>query len=156
MSVVGQPRSFHKQFLFRIEIPGVKWTGFQKCGEIKGEVAKIEQWEGAALAADTSPGRYKTADVTLERGATKDLDLYLWWKQVSDIANNGGEVDDKYKRTLDVVQLDRDGTELRRWTLHEAWPIAFTPGAWDNTADANTAESITLTYKYFDTEAEAA
>lgn len=155
MSVVGQPRSFYKQFLFRVEIPGVKYTGFQKAGEIKGEVAKIEQWEGGALAAETSPGRYKTADVTFERGATKDNDLWKWWKQVNDIANNSGEIDDRYKRTIDVVQLDRDGTELKRWTLHKAWPIAFVAGQWDNTTDANLVESITLTYKYFDTDDEA-
>lgn len=156
MSVVGQPRSYYKQFLFRIEIPGVKWTGFQKCGEISGEVAKIEQWEGGALAADTSPGRYKTADVTLERGATKDRDLWKWWKLVADIAQNSGVIDDQYKKTLDVVQLDRDGTELCRWTLHDSWPTKFVAGQYDNTADANTMESITLTYKWFDTEDEAA
>lgn len=156
MPVVGQPRSFYKQFLFKVEIPGVASTGFQKCGEIKGEVAKIEQWEGSALAADTSPGRYKTADVTLERGATKDLDLWKWWKLVADIAQNGGEIDAKYKKTIDVVQLDRDGTELRRWTLHDAWPTAFVAGQYDNTADANVMESVTLTYKWFDTEDEAA
>lgn len=156
MAVVGQPRSFFKQFLFRVEIPGVKSTAFQKCGEVKGDVAVIEQWEGGAIAAEKSPGRYKTADVTLERGATKDLDLWLWWKQVADVVNNGGFVDDLYKRTLDIVQLDRDGTELRRWTLHDAWPISFTGGQWDNTSDANGVESVTLTYKWFDTEDQAA
>lgn len=156
MAVKGKPRSYFKQFLFRIEIPGVQWTGFQKCGEIKGSVAVVEQWEGGALAAETSPGRYKTAAVTLERGATKDLDLWKWWKLVADIANNAGAVDDEYKKTLDVVQLDRDGTELRRWTLHDAWPTDFVAGQYDNTADANTMESVTLNYKYFDTEDEAA
>ena len=155
MSVVGKPRSYYKQFAFTIEIPGIQFTGFQKCGEIKGEVATIEQWEGGALAAEKSPGRYKAADVTLERGATKDKDLWKWWKQVSNIAANQGAVDDTYKRTLDVVQRDRDGTELCRWTLHDAWPNAFVAGQWDNTADANVMESVTLVYKYFDTEDEA-
>lgn len=156
MAVVGNVRSFFKQFSFTIEIPGVAFTGFQKCGEIKGEVAVIEQWEGGSLAADKSPGRFKAADVTLERGATKDLDLWKWFKQVANIAANTGSVDDKYKRTLDVVQRDRDGTELRRWTLHDAWPSGFSAGALDNAADANVLESVTLTYRYFETEDQAA
>lgn len=155
MSVVGKPRSYYKQFAFTVEIPGVAWTGFQKCSEISGEVAIIEQFEGGALAAEKSPGRYKTADVTLERGATKDRDLWKWFKLVADMAKNGGVVDDQYKKSIDVVQRDRDGTELCRWTLIDAWPFKFVAGSWDNTADANVMESVSLTYKYFDTEDEA-
>lgn len=156
MGIIGQPRSYYKQFAFSVEIPGVQFTGFQKCGEISGEVAVVEQWEGGALAADKSPGRYKTADVTLERGATKDRDLWKWFKLIANIAANSGTVDPKYKKTLDIVQRDRDGTELCRWTLYEAWPNKFVAGQWDNTADSNVMESVTLTYKYFDTEDEAA
>lgn len=156
MSVIGQPRSFHKGFLFKVEIPGVKYTGFQKVGEIKADVAVIEQWEGGARAADKSPGRYKTADVTLERGATKDHDLWTWFKQVADMSRNGlSEVDAKYKREVDIVQLDLDGTERERWTLHDAWPTAFSAGSFDNTADSNRIESVTLTYKYFDPTPDA-
>lgn len=150
MSVIGKPRSYFKQFNFKIEIPGVAFTGFQKCGEIKADVAVVEQWEGGARAAEKSIGRYKTADVTLERGATMDLDLWKWFKQVANIAENTALVDNEYKKTLDIVQLDNDGSELRRWTLHDAWPNSFTAGAYDNTADANVMESLTLTYKYFD------
>lgn len=150
MAIVGKPRSFHKKFLFTVEILGVTSARFQSCGPIKASVGVIEQWEGGAIAADTSPGRMKTESVTLKRGATSDLDLWRWWKQVVNVAANTGVIDDEYKRTFDVVQNDRDGTELRRWTLHDAWPTAFSAGEWDNTADANNVEELTLTYKYFD------
>lgn len=150
MSIIGKPRSYFKKFAFTVEIAGVTYAGFQKAGPLKASVAVIEQWEGGALAAETSPGRYKTADVTLDRGATKDLDLWKWFKQVSNIAANTGAVDDTYKKDIDIVQRDRDGTELRRWTLHKAWPHDFEAGEWDNTADGNVIESVVLTHKWFD------
>ncbi len=31
-----------------------------------------------------------------------------------------------YKRNLDIVQQDRDGTTLRRWSLSRAWPVKLT------------------------------
>jgi len=49
-----------------------------------------------------------------------------------------------------VVQLDRDGSELRRWTLYNAWPTKFNAGEWDNEADENVIEQVTLTFDYFD------
>lgn len=149
MSIVGKPRSFFKKFLFIVEIDEVESSAFQKCSELSMETAVIEQFEGGALTPEKSPGRVKVADVTLDRGATKDLDFWKWAKQVSNIAANGGAVDDAYKRSAAIVQKDRDGTELRRWNLFDAWPTKFVAGDWDNTADANTIESITLTFKYF-------
>lgn len=150
MTVIGTPRSYFKKFLFKVEVEGVSFAGFQKCSPIEMETAIIEQWEGGVIAADTSPGRVKTSIVTLDRGATKDLDLWTWAKLVSNIAANSGAVDDQYKRSVDVIALDRDGTELRRWTLHKAWPTKFSAGDWDNTADANVIETLGLTYKWFD------
>ena len=55
-----------------------------------------------------------------------------------------------YKRNLDVVQQDRDGTTLRRWSLSRAWPVKFVAGDWDNEADENVIESVTLTYDFFE------
>lgn len=156
MAINGKPRSFYKGFLFTVEIPGVQWAGFMKCGEIKGEVAVIEHFEGGTMTGDFSPGRMSTADVELSRGATKDLDLHNWWLQVCNAADNVGDVDAEYKRTVDVVQRDRDATELRRWVLYEAWPRSFVAGQWDNGADANVIESITLKYRYFAPKASAA
>lgn len=150
MAVIGTPRSFHKKFKFVIEIDSVASSGFQKCSELSSEVAKVEYSEGGTLIPDKSPGRVSFPDVTLERGATKDEDLFKWYKDVANIAANAGLVDAKYKRNLDIVQQDRDGKTLRRWRLFNAWPCAFKAGEWDNEADENVIESVTLTYDYFD------
>jgi phage tail-like protein len=149
MPIIGTPRTFHKKFAFVIQADGVTSAGFQKCSELSVEVANVEYHEGGSLLPNKSPGRLKFADVTLERGATKDQDLFDWFSDVADAAANAGLAEPLFKRNLDVVQQDRDGTTLRRWRLFGAWPVKFVAGAWDNESDENVIESVTLTYDYF-------
>jgi phage tail-like protein len=151
MGVKGTPRSFNKKFAFIVEIEGIEVAAFTKCSEISGEVAVVEQWEGGKLIPNKSPGKLTVSDVTLERGVAKgDSDLYEWWLQVVSGSANKGLVDDDYKRSVDVIQLDRDGSVIQRWTLDNAWPNKFVAGEWDNEADENLVESITLSYDSFD------
>jgi len=150
MAIIGNPRSFHKKWKFVVEIDGVRSSGFQKCSELSVEVAKVEYHEGGALIPNKSPGRLTFSDVTLERGATKDRDLYDWLRSVANTATGLGQIDPLYKRSLDIVQQDRDGTTLRRWSLSGAWPTKFVAGEWDNESDEVVIESVTLTYDYFE------
>lgn len=150
MPVIGTPRSFFRKFSFVIEVDGIASTGFQKCGELSVEVANIMYSEGGALIPHKSPGRLTYSDVTLERGATQDRDLFDWFSQVADAAANAGLNEPAFRRTPDIVQLDRDGSELRRWRLHNAWPTKFVAGEWDNEADEVVIESVTLTYDFFE------
>lgn len=147
--VIGKGRSYHKKFKFIVELDGFGSSAWQKCGELSAEVAKIEQWEGGSLTPNKSPGRVTFSDVSLDRGATEDEDCYTWFSEVADTVANAGLIDDEYKRSGDIVQQDRDGSSLRRWRLTNAWPIKFVAGEWDNTADENVMESLTLTYDNF-------
>ncbi len=67
-------------------------------------------------------------------------------------ANNGGSglQDPNFKRNLDIVQLDRDGSEVRRYRLQGAWPNKFVAGEWDNEAEENVIEMLTLVFDFFD------
>ena len=144
MTVIGNPRSFHKKFKFIVEIDDVGHAGFQKCSELSVEVANVQYFEGGSLIPNKSPGRLTFADVTLERGATQDRDLFDWFQDVAITSSGLGLTDVNYKRNLDIVQQDRDGTTLRRWSLSRAWPVKFVAGDWDNEADENVIESVTL------------
>ncbi len=150
MPVIGNPRTFHKKFKFIVEIDGVVSAGFQKCSELSVEVANVQYYEGGSLIPNKSPGRLTFADVTLERGATSDKDLFDWLTQVADAAANAGLNEPEFKRNLDIVQQDRDGSTLRRWSLTGAWPVKFVAGDWDNEADENVIETVTLTYDFFE------
>jgi len=146
---VGEPRNFMKRFSFLVEIDGFVYGGFQSCSDLQAETAVVEQWEGGTVLADKSPGRVTVPDITLERGATSDPDAYNWFLEVVNMASGNGEVTPGYKRTLDIVQLDRDGSEMERWTVVNAWPRQFTAGSWDNTADETRIETLILACDYF-------
>lgn len=151
MTVKGTPRSFHKKFAFIVEIEGVTSAAFTKCSELSAEIAKVEQYEGGSLIPNKSPGRVTVSDVTLERGVTNgDSDLYDWWLQVVRMSANIGLIDDEYKKSVEILQLDRDGSVIRRWVLDGAWPTKMVIGEWDNNADENVVESVTLTLDTFD------
>jgi phage tail-like protein len=146
----GQPRSFHKKFKFVFEIDNFGFFGFQKCSELSAEIAKIEYHEGGALLPDKSPGRVTVADLTIERAATSDNDLFGWFQEVADLNLGAGLVEPQFKRAGDIVQLDRDGSELRRWGCTGLWPTKFVAGDWDNESDENVIEKATLALDTFD------
>ena len=146
----GVSRSYYKKFKFLIEIDGVTSGAFQKCSELEAEIAVIEQWEGGSLTPNKSPGRAKFSNLTLERGATDDLDLFNWFKQVLDVNANAGLSDNEYKRNLHIVQQDRSGSELRRWSVTGAWVCKFVAGDWDNNSDENVIEKVELAIDGFD------
>jgi phage tail-like protein len=153
--IVGRPRSYFRKFNFILEISGFTGlgggkVGFQKCSAIAYEAKKMEHWEGGATIPVKVPsGRLEFPDVTLDRGATKDTDAYNWMLEVGDAAAQVGLVDDQYKRDVAVIQLDRDGSELKRWSLFRAWPMKFQAGEWDNTSDDPVIEQLVLCYDYF-------
>ena len=150
MAVVGNPRTFHKKFKYIVELDEVSHAGFQKCSELSVEAANVQYFEGGSLIPNKSPGRLTFTDVTLERGATQDRDLYDWFSDVAVASSGTGLTEPSFKRNLDIVQQDRDGSTLRRWSLSSAWPVKFVAGDWDNEADENVIESVTLTYDFFE------
>lgn len=150
MPVIGGPRKFYKKFKFIVEIDGVAHAGFTKCEGLDAEVAQVKHREGGVLTEQKDAGLVVFSDLVLERGASADNDLHNWWLQVVNAAAERGQTDLQYKRSLDIVQLDRDGTILKRWSCFEAWPTKFTAGSWDNNADENVIEAMTLSYRFFE------
>jgi phage tail-like protein len=153
MAVIGKPRSFWNKFKFLIEIDRITYAGFQKCSELSAELAKIEHFEAGALIPNKSPGRLTFADITLERGATVDLELFEWFEETANAASGlggAGLIDDAYKRTFDIVVLDRDDSEIQRWNVTNAWPTKFVAGSWDNTVDEKVMTQVVLAYDFFE------
>jgi phage tail-like protein len=150
MAVVGTPRTFDKKFAFQLAVDQFSWTGFSKCSELKLTIAQIKHYEGGTLLPEKSLGRGEFADVTLERGATRnDRDFYVWASQALSGSANLGVKETAYKRNADLVQLDRDGEVLKRYTLFGCMPVEYVAGEWDNSADENVIEKMVLAYDYF-------
>lgn len=147
--LIGKPRRFHKKYKFIVEFKGVEHVKFRKCSELSSETAKSEQNEGGTLIPDKGFGRVTFTDVTLERGAADDDDMWNWYQAVSDAEANSGGVEEDVKRNGDIVQQQRDNKTLHRWRLTNAWPLKFVAGDWDNDSDDNVIEQVTLTYDFF-------
>lgn len=141
---------FHKKFKFRVEEGGLTVAAFNKCSELSVEVEKVEYREGGCLIPDKSPGLLTFTDITLERGIVVTAELYDWFIQVANAETNTGLQESVIRRTLDIVQLDRENNPLRRWRVFNAWAQKFVAAdGWDNEASENVIESLTLTYDYF-------
>jgi phage tail-like protein len=147
MAVDGQPRNYDKAFLFSVEIDGIDVAWFESCSELSREFGVVEAHEGGTIGtADESPGKLKTPAVTLSVGATDNDQLYEWSEQVGDAVGEAGEIDDGYKKSVDIVQRDRDKSEKKRYRLTKAWPSKFVAGAWDAKQEQNVVQQVTLTY----------
>lgn len=144
--LIGTPRSFHDKFKFLVEFSGLGYAGFKSCSELAKEVADVDHWEGGRLIAHKSPGRVTIPDLTLEQGATDDLELYDWFEEVALVAANGGLVDAKYKRTGELLQLDRDNSVRQRYRISAAYPKRFAAGDWDNDADEKVIRTLVLRF----------
>lgn len=154
--VVGEARTIHQRFNFIVEIDGVAHAFFQDMSELSGEWTETAYYEGGARIPNTQPARLNFAEVTLQRGAsTGDSDLYNWWRETSSAVTGGGTPSPKFKRNLDIVQLDQDRSELRRYTLYNAWIKKYMAGQWDNTSDDANLEAVTLRYDFFEKAFEA-
>lgn len=89
---------------------------------LRGRLPHLEQ----------EPGRLTFAEVTLERGATQDRDLFGWLQDVA-VSSSG----------LCLANTTY-GTTLRRWSLSHAWRVEFVAGDWDNDSNENILKSVTL------------
>lgn len=150
MSIVGSVKSFDKKFLFQVAIDGFTSASFSKVSGLKCSVGEIKHKEGGTLMPNKSAGMLEFGDLTLERGATRsDLSAYLWFQQVANAPADIGLKDVAYKRHLDIIQRDRDGEILKRWTVFGAWVKEYEAGEWDNNSEEVVIEKIVLAYDWF-------
>jgi phage tail-like protein len=157
MAIFGNERDIHQAFKFLVEIDGIVSAKFQECSELSVEFGEMRYFEGGALTTEGEPTRAEYAEITLTRGAaTGDSDIWDWWSDHIDAAANRGDASPSFKRTLDIVQLNRANVVLRRYTLYNAWIRKLVEGPWGNESDDPTIEAITLRYRYFDKTYEAA
>ncbi len=147
---VGEPLNVYSKNAFHVEIAGIRRAAFSECSELAVEVAVQTYFEGGRDIPHKKPSRRTFPDVTLSRGATGDGEFYDWLEQVASFADGLGQVGDTYKRTMDIVELDADGSEVRRHTLHGCFPVKLTVGDWNADSDDAQVESVTLAYDFFE------
>jgi phage tail-like protein len=141
---MGTPTNWYKKFSFVIEIDGIARAAFKTCSDLRVNADTVAYREGGRLNPHKSPGLVEFPPITLERGKTNDFDLYNWMKDTFDAAAGTGLVTPDLYRNFDIVQLDRKGDEVERWTVYDAWCKEFGAGDWDNDASETGLEQVVV------------
>ncbi len=124
MPIIGQPLRYYQMWAFIVEIDGVNVAGFTKAGPLKQSFGLAEQHEGGALTVvDITPTKYKTEPITLERGASDNIELWTWWD------NQKQGITDK--RNVSIVAQDSQGNVSARWNLKNCVIKEFEAGSFD-------------------------
>lgn len=144
--MAGKQRVHHSKWRFIVEIPRVATIKFKKVSEVKFKVEKEEIREGGMALPKKTPGFGSVEDVTLDHGATSNVEDLNWFREVLNFVDGRTLLDDAYKRDISIVQLDLQGNETLRHTLLGAFPIELNLGDWDNDAAEKVVRQMVLTY----------
>lgn len=141
---MGQASNWYDKFMFLIKIDGVVSAAFNKCSELAIEATNVEYYEGARRHPHNSPGRVKFPEITLERGATNDDDLYNWMIDTYDGAvETGLDVPDIY-RSFEIEQLNLKREVVAKYQVWEAYARRFSTGDFDMGADEKRIEVLVV------------
>ena len=128
---------YAQEWLFQVELDGVTSAKFKSCSAIKVDVEIAEIRQGGALLPDIQHGHGKLDDITLERGAYfggGGKDFYDLMQRCIDTLSAAGERSENLVLTMDIVQLNRDLTEARRWRV-TGLIKSYDGGKWDDSSD---------------------
>jgi len=143
-----------KNFKFRVEIDGVARAAFAECTNLERTTEVVEYNEGGKNdSPQKSAGRTNYGNITLRRGviivADGDEDLVNWCRDVEDILTNGGNALD-YRRDIDIVILNRDGSTGRRVRVQACWPAKYKLSDLNAGSNENFMEEIELVNEGWD------
>lgn len=144
-----------KAFRFRVEVDGFVRAAFMEVSGLESTTEVVEYREGGDNATVLkSPGLTSFANLVFKRGqfvrSTRggDDDFAQWAKQVFDVTSGGAPMD--FRRTLDIVQYHRDGSEAKRHRVVECWPTRFKPmGDLNATSNDNSIQELEVVNEGF-------
>jgi len=93
--------------------------GFSEVSGLQAEIEVQEYREGGLneyIHKRAGPARYPS-NLVLKRGIAGSTELWSWYCDVLQ-----GTIE---RKSLDVVLMDSSGTEQRRWTLQNAYPVKW-------------------------------
>jgi phage tail-like protein len=132
---------FHFGLDFQGEISGY----FTECSGIGSEneviTSNVVNESGVEVVLKV-PGRLKWGDITLKRGITTNLDLWLWRQKVEEGNVNGARKDGS------IIMFDQTLTEVARWNFANAWPSKISGPAPKSDGNEFSLEEITIVHEY--------
>ena len=87
------------------------------------------------------PGRLKWGDITLKRGITENLDMWVWRKQVEDGDVIGARANGS------IIMYDQEGTAVAQWDFVDGWPSKVSGPSLGTDKNEIAVEELTVTHE---------
>lgn len=128
-----------RNFRFRVEIDNIPHAGFSEVeiGASVVDVVEYREGDERATTVRKLPGLHKTGDVTLKRGIIASLDLFNWFRAVT---NGSPDI----RHDVVIFILGEDGTDQAKFIVHAAWPRKFFVGDLNAKGNEVAIEAIEL------------
>jgi len=109
---------------FSLEIGSETIAHFSECSGLKSTTEVFEIEEGGNLAyTHKRPGYAKWENIILKRGVSKGRKFEHWRDQYMYVPDSGWET--RATESGAIVIRALDGTELRRYSFNQAWPVSW-------------------------------
>ena len=130
---------------WKVQILGMADAHFKNCSGINVRVETISVCEGGDHGSERKmPGRISHASITLERGLTSSKELWDWMQSVLSRPP-------VQRKTVSILLLAPDGvTEQLRYTLHDAWPCAYSVQQLNSAHSLIAIHALELAYERLD------
>jgi phage tail-like protein len=128
-------------FNFKVEITGLIIAGFSEVSGLQAEIEVHEYREGGLneyIHKRAGPAKYAT-NLVLKRGIADSQELWSWYSDVLQ-----GRIE---RKSLDIVLMDSAGTEKRRWTFQNAYPVKWSGPDFKAQASEIAIESLELAHE---------
>ena len=145
MAQTGKRDDPFSAFNFLVEIDSVIVAGFSEVGGLDTTTDPIEYRNGNEnTTVRKLPGLSKYSNITLKRGYTNSLELWLWRKRV---------IDGKTLRVSgSIVLLNEARDEALRWNFREGWPTKWTGPAMNAKNNEVAIESLKIAVEHIELE----
>lgn len=151
----GDRHDPYRNFNFKIIMGGEEVAACRKMSalDVTVNTVKFRAGNNRSPVDECMPGRVEYQPVTFESGVTNDTTLEDWANEliVHEASTGTRSTDPEFRREVEVHVFDIDGTTVKKYILHRAWPSKFTAMS-DLAGDGNDViiETLELTHEGFD------
>jgi phage tail-like protein len=128
---------------FRLELDDSSLGFFKSVQGLGIEIEVVEFRDPSDPLPRKLPGRVSVTDVTLKRGFVNQSFFEGWIQQVREGAPG-------FRKNLTLVLLDYRGSEIKTYTLVNAWPKSWELSSVDVKGNDIMTESITIVHEGFE------
>ncbi len=152
MAILSREKRIHQASEFEVLLGDGAELGikFQKVDGLKQNVEVLSYRGGGDKIQYKEPGNATFDNITLSIGSTGDKSLFDWMKMVVNASANIGMKSMLIKKSITIIQYDRDKEMIGAWRCFDCFPVSFTPGNWDGDSNEFLIEEVELAIERFD------